>query len=297
MRAHAILNRDGGALTSIDPEAFGQRLVAAFEREGATATAEVVRGKDLLEALDRAAKNPEIDVLLAGGGDGTVSAAAGAAWRGEKTLGVLPAGTMNLFARALGLPLDLEAAVDALAKGRAVACDIGVANGEPFVHQFSAGAQPALVRARERMRYASRIGKLLASVRAAIATFRRPPKLNVRIEMDGAVRSGRYTYIAVSNNLYGDGQMAYAGKLDGGALGVYRARTMGFWSSARLAAELLLGAWRDSADLRWERAERVRLTFDVDGDDQQATLDGELIDLEAEIVIEIHAGALMALRP
>ena len=54
-------------------------------------------------------------VLMAGGGDGTISAAADVAWKARVPLAVLPAGTMNLFARALKIPLELNAALESLA--------------------------------------------------------------------------------------------------------------------------------------------------------------------------------------
>ena len=66
---------------------------------------------------------------MVGGGDGTISFAAAAAARCGKTLGILPLGTMNLFARSLGMPLEMRAAAEAIAAGEKVAVDIGEVNG------------------------------------------------------------------------------------------------------------------------------------------------------------------------
>jgi diacylglycerol kinase family enzyme len=78
-------------------------------------------------SLQRVAGTAGVDVMLAAGGDGTVSTAAGIALATGMPLAVLPAGTMNLFARALQLPLDLSAAMEAIAGGEIGAVDIATA--------------------------------------------------------------------------------------------------------------------------------------------------------------------------
>ena len=85
----------------------------------------------------------------------------------KKALAILPAGTMNLFARSLGIPLTLDAAVQSFADGKVQAVDIATANGQPFVHQFSIGMHAKLVHLREKMDFGSRLGKIRASARAA----------------------------------------------------------------------------------------------------------------------------------
>jgi electron transport complex protein RnfE len=67
-------------------------------------------------------------------------------------LAILPAGTMNLFARAMKVPLVLEEALEAIADGEVGAVDIATANGRPFVHQFSVGIHARLVRIREKLK-------------------------------------------------------------------------------------------------------------------------------------------------
>ena len=101
----------------------------------------------LADALDKAASGQR-RLVLAGGGDGTVSAAAAQLMDTEKALAILPAGTMNLFARGLGIPLTLDAALRAFADGE-------VQNGRycerqwpAFVHQFSIGMHAKMVQLR-----------------------------------------------------------------------------------------------------------------------------------------------------
>src|SRR5690606_28446370 len=127
-----------------------------------------------------------IDVVLAGGGDGTISAAAARLMGRKKALAILPAGTMNLFARGLGIPQTLDAAVQAFANGEVRAVDMASANGRPFVHQFSIGMHARMVQLREKMEFGSRLGKISASTRAAWATLNNPPAIEVLLTIGDA---------------------------------------------------------------------------------------------------------------
>ena len=94
MRIVAILNRDGGTLRSLDVEEFGERACRTFEEAGHACSVRVVSGGDLVEALEEAAADDGTDAILAGGGDGTISAAAAVLAGTDKALAVLPAGPL-----------------------------------------------------------------------------------------------------------------------------------------------------------------------------------------------------------
>jgi diacylglycerol kinase family enzyme len=86
------------------------------------------------------------------GGDGTIAAAAAAAAAHGLELAVLPGGTLNHFARDLGLPLgDLAACLTVAATGRAVPADLGTVNGRTFLNTSAVGAYVTFVRTRERL--------------------------------------------------------------------------------------------------------------------------------------------------
>ena len=89
------------------------------------------------------------DLLVAAGGDGTVSVVAGVAVSTGSSLGVLPMGTLNHFAKDVGLPLDLEKAVEAIVAGRVHQVDVGEVNGRIFVNNSSVGLYPRMVWERE----------------------------------------------------------------------------------------------------------------------------------------------------
>ncbi len=171
MKLVAILNRDGGTFKTTDMDAYCARAVQAFHAAGHDFECRVVEGREVVDAMRRVADEQGVEGLIAGGGDGTISAAAGIAWKSGLALGVIPAGTMNLFSRTLKLPLDIWQVLDVLAGGQVQNVDIASANGRSFVHQFSAGLHARMVRYRNSMNFASRLGKMRASTRAALGVM------------------------------------------------------------------------------------------------------------------------------
>jgi diacylglycerol kinase family enzyme len=157
MKLVGFFNRDGGTFRTTDMEAYERRAEAIFREAGHDFDAIVFSGKEIVPAMQRTARWGNIDGIVAGGGDGTISAAASIAWRNGIALGVVPAGTMNLFARSLRVPLDIWQALETLAFGEVDRVDIASANGRPFIHQFSAGLHARMVRYRNSYSYRSRL--------------------------------------------------------------------------------------------------------------------------------------------
>ncbi|HEX4788592.1 MAG TPA: phosphatase PAP2 family protein [Actinospica sp.] len=134
-------------------------------------------GEEAASALADAAKRAQ--VLGAAGGDGTVNTAARlAAERGIPLL-VVPAGTLNHFARDLGVD-DAEQALAALRAGEAVEVDAGTVNDDAFMNTFSVGAYVDLVRERER--HEAQVGKWPAMVLGAARVLRGGGPIAVRVD-------------------------------------------------------------------------------------------------------------------
>ncbi|MGT2464708.1 diacylglycerol/lipid kinase family protein [Mesorhizobium atlanticum] len=221
MRFAAVLNRDGGTLRTLDMEAFSGQLRQTLEAAGHSVEIDIVAGRDVATALEKAIARRNIDVILAGGGDGTISTAASLLMNKKKALAILPAGTMNLFARGLRHSADTGGSAAVLADGEVIAVDMASANGQPFVHQFSVGMHAKMVQLREKMDFGSRLGKMQASVRAAWAAIKNPPALKVSLSIGKAEIVTRTTGIGISNNLFGEGHLPYADNPAGGVLGIY----------------------------------------------------------------------------
>jgi diacylglycerol kinase family enzyme len=297
MRFAAVLNQDGGTLRTIDIEAFSEQLRQTLEAAGHSVELDIVAGCDLASALEKAIAKRNIDVILAGGGDGTISTAASLLMNKKKALAILPAGTMNLFARGLGIPQTLEGALRSFADGEVIAVDMASANGQPFVHQFSVGMHAKMVQLREKMDFGSRLGKMQASVRAAWEAIKNPPALKVSLSVGKAEIVTRTTGIGVSNNLFGEGHLPYADNPAGGVLGIYVSVARRRHHLAKLLLDMLRGRWRQSAHVEVHQADRAVLKIHSPIKKVRAVMDGELIQVARETTIQIHPGALNVLVP
>ena len=293
----AIFNQDGGTFRTLDIVAFIGDAERIFAAAGHTIECRPVRGDKLPEAIAACVNDPAIDVLIAGGGDGTISTAAGACFENGKPLAALPAGTMNLFARSLGMPLDMLEALAAIAAGELTTVDIATANGRPFVHQYSVGMHSRLVRIRNGLEYSSRLGKIVASIRAVGEALRRPLRFDAVIRTGTRIETRRATAISVSNNPLSEGHVPYAEIINGGVLGVYVVRPMSGPALARLLLGLVFGNWKQHPLVTETEVKEVTLSFPRRKSSARAVIDGELVPLPAEVQISIHPRCLRVIRP
>jgi diacylglycerol kinase family enzyme len=295
MKLIGFFNRDGGTFRTTDMAAYEKHAEAVFRKAGHDFDAVVFSGSEIVPAMERAARRDDIDGIVAGGGDGTVSAAASIAWKNGVALGVVPAGTMNLFARSLRVPLDIWQALDVLAFGEVDNVDIASANGRPFIHQFSAGLHARMVRYRNSYSYRSRIGKMRASTRAAFGVVLNPPEFEVEFEAAGLRERRKVSAVSVSNNPFGANALLYADSLTSGELGFYTAKPLKPLGVARLAIDLLRGKVRENADVMIMHPAEVHLHFPKLHAKANCVMDGELLPLERDVSLRLHPGELKVL--
>lgn len=295
MKLVGLFNRDGGTFRTTDMQAYEKRAEEVFRDAGHDFEAIVFSGGEIVPAMERAARRDDVDGIVAGGGDGTISAAASIAWRNGVALGVVPAGTMNLFARSLKVPLDIWQALDVLAFGELDNIDIASANGRPFIHQFSAGLHARMVRYRNSYSYRSRLGKLRASARAAFGVVFNPPEFEVEFEAAGMKETRRVSAISVSNNPFGENALLYADNLRSGELGFYTAKPLKPLGVARLAIDMLRGRFRENDAVMVMHPAEVNLHFPKLRAKANCVMDGELLPLERDITIKLHPGELKVL--
>lgn len=297
MKMIAVLNREGGTFKTTDLEAYSRKAEEIFDKAGHALEVVVCTGSEMPDALERAAGRGDIDAIIAGGGDGTISTAAGIAWKSGMPLGVIPAGTMNLFARSLKLPLDIWSVLETLADGEIVASDIGSANGKAFVHQFSAGMHARLVRMRNALTYGSRAGKIAANVRASVGVVLNPPRFDIEFDADGHHEKREISAISVSNNPFGENGLLFSEDLTTGHLGIYFAEPLTPAGAAKLAADILRGRLRANAAVTEMKARSVDLHFPKLYRSANYVLDGELISMPRDISLRLHPGELKVITP
>ncbi|SDC39734.1 undecaprenyl-diphosphatase [Geodermatophilus telluris] len=146
-----------------DPAAEVRELLPAAE----VLTASPERGVG--ELLADAARAGGVRALGVAGGDGSMAAAAAVALEHGLPLVVVPAGTLNHFARDLGVETPQEAAA-AVEEGRAVCVDVAEVNGVPFLNTASIGVYPEMVRRRDALE--GRLGRWLATAVSAAQVLR-----------------------------------------------------------------------------------------------------------------------------
>jgi YegS/Rv2252/BmrU family lipid kinase len=171
----------------------GVPLAAAHALEDPEALPDRIR-----EALASGART-----VVVGGGDGTLSAAAGLLAGTGAALGVLPLGTANDLARTLHVPDDLEGAARVIARGRTRTVDVGYAGERAFLNAASVGFSGAVTR-RLNGGLKRVVGPLAYPVAGASAAGEGRP-FRARVEIDGAVREQEALQIVIGNGRYHGG--------------------------------------------------------------------------------------------
>jgi diacylglycerol kinase family enzyme/membrane-associated phospholipid phosphatase len=263
----------------------------ATDLEAALPDAVVVRavpGRDLDAQLDAAVAEREgwVRAIGVAGGDGSVAAAAAVAGRRHLPLVVVPTGTLNHFARDVGV-YDMQEAVDATGAGEAVAVDLGLVDVHPgrgadpktddvvrvrcFLNTASLGSYPDLVRLREK--WQPRWGKWPAFAAALVVVLHRAEPVQIKVD-------GRWLavwFLFVGNGPYHPRGMvpAWRPSLDSGLLDVRWLRADIRFSRLRAVLALVLGALGHSRVYHQREAGVLDIELAVPG---MLATDGEVVE-------------------
>jgi diacylglycerol kinase family enzyme len=230
-------------------------------------------------------------VLIAAGGDGTVSAVGTAAVETGATFGVIPAGTLNHFARDAGIPLDPDAAIQAIKARRTRSFDVGEVNGRIFLNNASLGMYPRLVWERVmEQRRGWRKGPALAI--ALVKAWRRYRTLGVLVRVDDRDSFRRTPFLVVSNGEYTLTGMNFGTRatLDEGRLSIYVAPADGRFGVLTLPLRAITG--RLDADARFETLRTTAATIETRRRRISVAVDGEIVMMRAPLHIRIRPRSL-----
>jgi YegS/Rv2252/BmrU family lipid kinase len=293
-RIVAILNQAAG--TAPDPAGLAH-LRARFARDGDELELRVAQSGAELAARTATAVASAPDIIVAGGGDGTVSCVAGALVGTDIALGVLPIGTLNHFAKDLRIPLELDAAIETVLTGEVHTVDVGEVNGRRFVNNSSLGLYPKIVNDRVRQQRRLGIGKWPAFARACIAAFKRFPFLGVRLEVDGRHRRFRTPLVFIGNNAYRMDGFNIGGRdlLDAGCLSLYVVQRAGRLRLLQLALRALFGRLRQARDFEATIAQEI--VVESKRHRLHVSADGEVVTLKPPLHYRVLPRALRVIRP
>lgn len=199
----------------------------------------------------------EVDLVIIGGGDGTVNAAIAGLIDTQLPLGLLPLGTANDLARTLEIPLDIAKACQVIAAGNAQQIDVGWVNGQHFFNVASLGLSVKITR--QLTKEVKKRWGVLAYAVSAFQVLWKSRLFNAEIRLsDGQVHCVKTIQIAVGNGRFYGGGMAVApnAAINDGRLDLYSLGLEHWWQMLALFPLLHRGhhastPWSDS----WEGQE------------------------------------------
>jgi len=287
-----IINRSAGGAGALRD--LGERVSDALRARGLEPDVREVEPAALANELARVGR---VDLLVIGGGDGSIRSAAARAMELDIPLAVLPLGTMNLVARDFGVPLTGAEAAEALAGGELARIDVGEVNGRLFLHSVVLGIVPSMGAERERSRGRRGLGATVDLALRMWGVIRRERALRATLEFGGRRRRVRTFMIAVSANRLRAAAPAalLRDSLQAGELGLYWATHQTRAGLLQLLGGLGTGLW--GLDERVERHAAREVTVRARRRRILVSIDGEPESLALPLRFRVRAGALRVLVP
>lgn len=283
-----------------DSDEIRQKVETILSNGGSPVEVRTVeRGDDIQQKSGEIASSA--DVVVAAGGDGTLNAAASCAVSKQVALGVIPAGTLNHFARDLRIPIDPEDAAKALVNGHEIRVDAAAVNGRVFINNAVLGLFPNYRQAEDaiqrRTGRVSRVGKFVTTVAALWHVFWRLPHLSVSLVVDGQPHTLRTPFVLIGNNehrMEGIG-LGSRSRLDSGKLWLYALPACTRWQFARMLLGLIFGrAPRESVFQIYAAAE---LTINSKQRRVGVGIDGEMEHMKPPLHFKSLPLALRVIAP
>lgn len=291
--AAVIVNASAGQ--GCEPS-WADDLAEQFSLQGIRAKVTLAKNGIEIHAAAQAAIDEGIPLLIAGGGDGTVNAVASHVASTDLTLGVLPMGTLNHFAKDASIPLELEDAIRNIAHGQRVVVDAAEVNGHLFINNSSIGLYPQLVRHREQQQRLGR-SKWNAFFWAMLSAFRRFPFVRISVHIDGTDYLYKTPFVFVGNNSYTmEGfHIGERTTLNAGVLSFYTAKKTGRAGLLQLAFSALLSRLQQHAG--FEAVQTSELRIETRRRSLRVSTDGEVNIFETPLHYRILPGALRVIVP
>lgn len=296
-RIHVVVNMRSGAVLARTPaevQASILRVLSRPDREIAVVCVEPGAVRDAMTA----AIESKSDMLIVGGGDGTIRTAGELLAGSDIALGIIPLGTLNRLARDLNIPLDFEAALAALDASETVRIDVASVNDQIFLCNSLIGLPIKVAEGRQRLRggnvwiWAKGHFGIIADV------IRTTHRLSLSIHDGNSPRKVRAISIAVSNNAYeaAPSFMMFKPSMDHGELALYLASHSGGGRLLISIIRAMLGLWRRDPEIEEIRASRI--TIDTAAPRRiKLSNDGEVGRFSTPLHYAIRPNALRVLRP
>ena len=289
-----LLNRDGGAVAA-DPD-IAEKVTGAFKAIGLDVEIELICGGDCAVRC-RAISERGDELLVVGGGDGTISAAPSALAGTETLLGILPLGTLNHFARDLGVPTEIDKAVELIASRMERRVDIAEMNDRVFINNSAIGLYPLMVLDRDLQRRHLGRSKRLAMVVASVRTLVRFNHQRLTLTINDEKERVDTPLLFVGNNDYriDIGAPGQRESLEDGHLSVFVMRKKTRRGLVAASIRALFNRAREDDMVRIEGVGRLRVSSKRSV--LAVSLDGEVVRGAPPLDYKIRKKALRVIAP
>ena len=289
-----LLNRGGGAVAA-DPK-IGDKVAAALKDACVDADVELIGGGDCAVRCRAIAERGD-ELLVVGGGDGTISAAASALAGTETTLGILPLGTLNHFARDLGVPTKLEEAAKLIAERPERHVDVAEMNDRIFINNSAIGLYPLMVLDRDLQRKRLGRSKRLAMIVASLRTLARFGHQRLTLTVNDEKARIDTPLLFVGNNDYriDIGAPGQRESVEDGRLSVFVMRKKTRLGFIAASVRALFNRTRQDDMVKLEDVQRLRVSSRKRM--LAVSLDGEVVRAELPFDYKIRRKALRVIAP
>ena len=279
-------------LVILNPAARSERAKKTWKKiekfSGCTLRTTTAPG-DARAAAERAV-GEGFKTIVAAGGDGTVNDVVNGIAGADVALGILPVGTMNVFAAELGLPGDLDEAWAVIRAGRTRKIDLARANARYFVQLAGVGLDAQVVQETS-WNFKKNFGPLSYVISAAQIAARKPPRLFV--EADGVEREG--SFVLIGNGRYYGGPVAVFkdARIDDGKLDVLIFKNLGYLDIARYLGTIFMGKHTRLSDVEYFQTKKAAVRSD---EDVPVEVDGEVV-AQLPVTFRISSRKLRVIVP
>jgi YegS/Rv2252/BmrU family lipid kinase len=287
LHALMVINRRG-TRSHADLEASLARL----EEAGIEASAHFCREPGRIPALIER-HGGDADMIIVGGGDGTISHSAAALLEADRPVGLLPMGNANDLARTLAIPTDLVDACGIIAAGNTRRVDLGTVNGRPFFNVVSLGVSVRI--ARRLNPETKRRWGVLAYLGSAWEALRAPAAFTARITCDGETTEIACMQITVGNGRhYGAGMtIVEDAAIDDGRLDLIALPPVRRWRWLVLLPMLRWGRHRGAEEVTALNGQTIRIETERP---MAVNVDGEVL-AETPVDFSVMPAALEMFVP
>jgi YegS/Rv2252/BmrU family lipid kinase len=236
-------------------------------------------------------------IIVVAGGDGTLNAVAQALMHGKTPMGIIPLGTFNYVARALGIPLNPLEAAHTVLNGQHHTIHVGCVNQRIYLNNASIGLYPRLIEQREYDNHRFGRFRFVAKISGFVSLMREQQKLKLKLIVDGQVKPIESPLVFFGNNQLQlqDYRMKLAECAGQGKLAVVAITEVSKVQILKLITRLQLGTFEQAPEVTAFCADSIRI--ESKARQMKVAIDGEVVYIQTPLHFSVAHCALTVLVP